>query len=121
VLDNEAGLENLSRRIVRKVNMMALVSDASNAGLETLKRLYDLAVEMEIEYDKLALIVNRVRNNRLPAKLEEIKDYTKADVVLAIPDDDEIAEFAEASRSLLKLPEGNAVNLRVNGFIRDIM
>ncbi len=32
VLDNEAGLENLSRRIVQKVNLLVLVSDQSNSG-----------------------------------------------------------------------------------------
>ena len=46
VLDNEAGLENLSRRIVQKVDLMVLVSDASNAGLQTLLRLHELAGEM---------------------------------------------------------------------------
>jgi len=121
VLDNEAGLENLSRRIVQKVNVMALVSDVSNSGLDTLKRLYELAVEMEIEYDKLALVVNRVRNDRIPAKLEEIKNYTKADFIVTLPDNDEIAEFAETSKSFLELPEDNPVNLRVNEFIKNII
>jgi len=121
VLDNEAGLENLSRRIVQKVNVMALVSDSSNAGLETLKRLYELAVEMEIQYDKLALVVNRVRNDRIPAKLEEIKNYTKANYIIALPDDDGIAEFAETNRSFLELPDDNPVNIKVNGFVRGIL
>jgi len=121
VLDNEAGLENLSRRIVQKVNVMALVSDVSNAGLDTLIRLYELAVEMGIEYDKLALVVNRVRNDRLPVKLEEVKSYTKADFIVALPDDDEIAGFAEISRSFLELPDDNPVNIRVNGFVKEVI
>ena len=121
VLDNEAGLENLSRRIVQKVNVMALVSDASNAGLETLKRLYELAAEMEVGYDKLALVINRVKNGRLPAKLEEIKNQTRADYIIALPDDDEIAEFAETSRSFLELPEDNPVNVRVEEFLKQII
>ena len=121
VLDNEAGLENLSRRIVQKVNVMALVSDVSNAGLDTLKRLYELAVEMKIEYDKLALVVNRVRNDRLPAKLEEIKNFTKADYIVALPDDDEIAEFAEISKSFLELPDDNPVNVKVSEFVREVI
>lgn len=118
VLDNEAGLENLSRRIVQKVDMMVLVSDSSNAGLETLKRLYELAAEMEIAYEKLALVINRVRENRLPAKLEEIKAFTKADLAAALPDDGEIAEFAETSRSFLELPDKNPVNREINEFLK---
>ena len=120
VLDNEAGLENLSRRIVQKVNVMALASDVSNAGLDTLKRLYELAVEMEIGYDKLALVVNRVRGGRLPARLQEVKTFTKADYIVALPDDGEVAEFAETSRSFLELPENNPVNIKVRAFVRQL-
>jgi CO dehydrogenase maturation factor len=120
VLDNEAGLENLSRRIVQKVDVLALVSDNSNAGLETLKRLYELAIEMETGYNKLALVINRVRGERLPAKLEEVKNFTKADFIVALPDNDEIAEFAEVSRNFLELPGDNPVNARVREFVREI-
>ena len=120
VLDNEAGLENLSRRIVNKVDLMCLVSDGSNAGLETLKRLYELALEMEVEYKSLALVVNRVRGGRFPEKLGEIKILTKADHIITLPDDDEIAEYAEKNRSLLELPENNFANINVNNFMKGI-
>lgn len=121
ILDNEAGLENLSRRIVQKVDVMALVSDCSNSGIDTLKRLYELAVEMGVEYNKLALIVNRVRNDRMPAKLQEVITFTKADYIVLLPDDDEIAEYAETSRSFLELSENNPVNLKVSGFVGEIL
>jgi CO dehydrogenase maturation factor len=43
VLDNEAGLENLSRRIVQKVDLLIFVADPSYQGLTTVQRLYELA------------------------------------------------------------------------------
>jgi len=107
VLDNEAGLENLSRRIVQKVDLLVLVSDGSNAGLNTLMRLYELADEMKMSYGKLALVVNRLRSGELPRRLSEIKETTKADVVIGLPEDMEIAEFAEASGSYLNISDGN--------------
>ncbi|MCL2351303.1 MAG: AAA family ATPase [Firmicutes bacterium] len=113
VLDNEAGLENLSRRIVQKVDLLALVSDASNAGLNTLVRLYGLANEMEMKYDRLALVVNRLRTGRLPERMDEIKETTKADLVVGLPDDAEIAEFAEGDRSYLGISGGNDVYMKV--------
>ncbi|MCL2095788.1 MAG: AAA family ATPase [Oscillospiraceae bacterium] len=122
VLDNEAGLENLSRRIVQKVDVLTLVSDGSNAGLETLKRLYELALEMKIKYNKLALIINRARGESmtLKIKIEEVESFTKADFVITLPDDTEIAEFAESGRSLLELPVNNPVNIKINQFIKQI-
>ena len=51
VLDNEAGLENLSRRIVRAADLLVMVADPSKRGLDTVGRLYDLALEMDVRYE----------------------------------------------------------------------
>jgi CO dehydrogenase maturation factor len=113
VLDNEAGLENLSRRIVQKVDLMILASDASNAGLQTLLRLHELAGEMNMSYGKLALVINKLRDGNLPGRMEEIREKTKADLVIGLPDDGEVAAFADVSRSFLEIPETNPVYVKV--------
>lgn len=120
VLDNEAGLENLSRRIVQKVDVLILVSDPSNSGLETLNRLYSLANEMDIKYDKLLIIVNRMRSDQLPAKIDEIKAFTKADGVIGLPDDIEIASFAEKDQSFMTLSKDNAVVAKIDELIKSL-
>jgi len=107
IIDNEAGLENLSRRIVQKADLLALVSDPSNSGLQTLLRLHELVLEMKMEYKKLALIINRLRNGKLPERIEEIRRKTKADIVVGLPDDAEVAALAESGGNLLSLPETN--------------
>jgi len=117
VLDNEAGLENLSRRIVQKVDLMVLVSDASNAGLQTLFRLYELANEMKMSYGKLALVVNRLRSDKLPGKIEEIREKTKADIVIGLPDDNEVAAFAEESKCFLQISDSNPVYMKIKDLL----
>ena len=114
VLDNEAGLENLSRRIVQKVDMLVLVSDAGSAGLMTLTRLHTLAVEMGIEYSRLLLVINRLRGDRLPERVEDIRLKTGADAVIGLPDNDEVAEFSEQNKSILNLSEQNPVLVKVD-------
>jgi CO dehydrogenase maturation factor len=114
VLDNEAGLENLSRRIVKDVDILVLVSDPSNVGLSTLVRLHKLANEMGMRYGKLALIINRLRTGELPPRVEEIKRETNADYVIGLPTDPEIASFSEAERSFLELSAGNPVLEKMN-------
>jgi CO dehydrogenase maturation factor len=118
VLDNEAGLENLSRRIVQKVNMLVLVSDPSNSGLDTLQRLHALAGEMEIKYDTLLMIINRIRNGNLPQRALEIKNMIGAKEVIGLPDDIEIASFAEQNRSFLNLSSGNRVSDSIDKIIK---
>ncbi|MDR2922800.1 MAG: AAA family ATPase [Treponema sp.] len=109
VLDNEAGLENLSRRIVQKVDTMVLTSDGSNAGLQTLLRLHELAGEMALSYGKLALVINRLRGDKLPGRMDEIREKTKADLIIGLPDNEEITAFAEISRSFLEISDSNPV------------
>jgi len=113
VLDNEAGLENLSRRIVQKVDILVLVSDASNAGLQTLIRLYELADEMKMSYGKLAIVINKLRGGKLPDRAAEIKGKIKADIIIGLPDDEEAAIFAEESKCFLEIPATNPVYKKI--------
>jgi CO dehydrogenase maturation factor len=118
VLDNEAGLENLSRRIMQQVDVLVIVSDASNAGLQTIVRLHGLADEMEIRYKKLVIIVNRLRTGSLPARMDEIKAATGAELVIGLPDDLEVASFSENNRSFLNLSDGNPVVLEIGRMLK---
>lgn len=114
VLDNEAGLENLSRRIIQTVDLLVLVADPSQRGLETILRLHSLSLEMGIEYGQLAIVINRLRNSKLPEKAIELKAQTKASTVIAIQENDQLADFSERGESLLLLPEDNPVLSKVD-------
>lgn len=109
VLDNEAGLENLSRRIVQKVNLMIMIADPSNRGLKTVVRLHEMTGEMNIKYDKLAIVVNRLRRGTLPAQAEEVKKITGADFVIGLPDCDELAQLAEEGRGIAGISPDNKI------------
>ncbi|MCP4749681.1 MAG: AAA family ATPase [Proteobacteria bacterium] len=120
VLDNEAGLENLSRRIVQKVDLLVMVADPSHRGLETIRRLHSLTREMKIEYDHLAVVVNRLRRAQLPEKALEFKNELGADSLIGLPDNEELAEFAEDGKSLLNLSDDNPVSVRLDQFLTDL-
>jgi CO dehydrogenase maturation factor len=118
VLDNEAGLENLSRRIMQQVDVLVIVSDASNAGLQTIVRLHGLADEMEIRYKKLVIIVNRLRTGTLPERMDEIKAVTGAELVIGLPDDLEVASFSENNKSFLNLSDDNPVVMKIDQMLK---
>ncbi|MBN1913515.1 MAG: AAA family ATPase [Candidatus Omnitrophica bacterium] len=60
LIDNEAGLEHLSRRTTRKADALLVVSDTSAAGLRAAKRINSLVKELKIDVKKRFLLVNRV-------------------------------------------------------------
>ncbi|MEE9597926.1 MAG: AAA family ATPase [Acidiferrobacterales bacterium] len=117
VLDNEAGLENLSRRLVQQVDLLIIVSDASRSGLETVRRLHQLAREMGIVYERLAIVVNRNRRERLPAGTDALQAATHAQVLIGLPDDAEFADFAEQGKSLSELPQDNLLVRGIDDFL----
>jgi CO dehydrogenase maturation factor len=60
VVDNEAGMEHLSRKTLKKIDTLIIVSDNTNAGLKAAKRIFDLVNELEIKYKNIYLLVNKV-------------------------------------------------------------
>jgi CO dehydrogenase maturation factor len=119
VLDNEAGLENLSRRIMRRVDLLVMVADPSRRGLDTVGRLHDLAVEMEIRYDRLAIAINRLRRGVLSDAAAALREKTGADFLLALPEDEALAELGERGDGLALLPEGNPVVAELDRFLAE--
>ena len=117
VLDNEAGMENLSRRIVQKVDLMILITDPSSRGFKTVERMRQITDEMEIKFDKLAVFVNRIRTEELPVKAMEMKERIGADFIVGLGDDDELADFAEQGKSLTELSDDNRVAVKIDEFI----
>lgn len=120
VLDNEAGLENLSRRIVQKVNLLVMVSDPSRAGLQTVGRLHALAREMGVDYDRLALVVNRMRGESPPPEAPLLQRDTGADWLVGLPSDDAIAALGEAGGSVRDLPVTNRVVREIDRWLAAI-
>ena len=109
VLDNEAGLENLSRRIVNKVSLLVMVTDPTVRGFETVRRLHKLSAEMEIAYDHLAIVVNRLRRKELPAGADGLREATGAAVIVGMPENEDILNIAEQDGNLISLSPDNPV------------
>jgi CO dehydrogenase nickel-insertion accessory protein CooC1 len=69
---------------------------------------------MEIQYDTLALVINRLRRDELPDYALELKAQTGADLLIGIPDDVELAGLSENGCNLAELPESNVANRRID-------
>jgi CO dehydrogenase maturation factor len=119
ILDNEAGLENLSRRIVRTVDLLIFVADPSHQGLTTVKRLYDLAHEMNVQYRHLAIIVNRLAGGTLPAQVGELRKATSADWAIGIPEDAELAELGRDGKGVWLVSLKNPVAERLDQLLTE--
>jgi CO dehydrogenase maturation factor len=120
VIDNEAGLENLSRRIVREVDLMIMVADPSRQGLDTLRRLHGLSQEMHIQIKRLVLVINRMRRNALPDAAAGLREETGAIQVIGLPDDEALARLAESGGLLREIPPENPVVAGIDRLLSEI-
>jgi CO dehydrogenase maturation factor len=99
VIDNEAGMEHLSRRTARGMDILILVSDASRTGMSTVERLSDLADEMQLKVGRRLLLVNGVR----PDQEGRVSDMAKeVGIPFSILHEDEKVREAALSGKPLK-------------------
>lgn len=108
VIDNEAGMEHLSRRTTRDVQHLLIVSDPTQRGLVAARRIADMRRELEINIEKAYLIVNRL-NGELAAPLKV--EIEKMDVPLlgVIPAEDDLSAFEFSGRPLVELGDDSPV------------
>ncbi|MCD6198429.1 MAG: AAA family ATPase [Deltaproteobacteria bacterium] len=106
IVDNEAGMEHLSRLNLRKIHTLFVVSDPSIRGIVTAARIADLTKALKVEVRNKVLVVNRVPND-LPTALEDqIQEVVqKTDLLFGgcIPASDDIFQSEIQQKSLLKL------------------
>jgi CO dehydrogenase maturation factor len=103
LMDNEAGMEHISRLVTNNVDLLALVSDPSWRGIQAARRLQDLAKQLKIVVGRTVLIVNRAVNGLSPKAQEEIASQG-LELAGLIPEDSRIAEFDGQGRPTYTLP-----------------
>lgn len=103
VVDNEAGMEHLSRRTTRDVDLLLVVSDATLIGIRTALRIRALIGELSLTVRSSALVVNRVAT--LPLPVEQALAEGGLRLVGLVPDDPLVAAFELEGRPLLDLPD----------------
>ena len=104
IMDNEAGLEHLSRRTTEDTDLLLIISDPSARGILTAGRVNGIVDELGLRVKKRALIVNRVQGDSLPAGIKEVVEQQGLELVGTVPSDEKIFEFDLAAKPLVELP-----------------
>lgn len=106
VMDNEAGMEHISRLTTRNVNVLLLVTDASRRGLQAAVRIHELARELNIVAGKSCLIMNQAKGEPDAEVLDIIR---KAGIELAgvIREDQTVYEYDLKGKPTVQIPDDN--------------
>jgi CO dehydrogenase maturation factor len=107
VIDNEAGMEHLSRRTTRDVDVLFIMSDVTVLGVLTASRIKKLSEDLNLVVGKTYLVLNEVKNS-IPENITDQIEREKLDLIGTIPNDATVEEYALEGRSLVELPNDSA-------------
>lgn len=104
VIDGEAGIEQVNRRVMEKVTHLILVSDASRKGLQVVNTIHKVASEL-VMFDKAGLIVNRMPDMSLVDSI----DTGDLELLACIPDDRDMALSDMQGNSVFELGDDTSI------------
>ena len=108
VIDNEAGMEHLSRRTTRDVDVLLVVTDPTVRGVRTAESIVKLTDELEISVGHSLLVINRAAGD-LPPVLRDTIAGLNIELGAVIPSDALVGEFDAIGRPLVELGPDSAV------------
>ncbi len=119
VMDNEAGMEHLSRRTTQDIDCLIIVSDPSPRGLMTASRIKNLAGELQLKVGKVLAVINRA-----PQKLDQrLIDFAKKEALklaAVIHNDPNIFEMDISSGSVFDLPGDTIALKQANSLLKEL-
>jgi len=136
VIDNEAGMEHLSRRTTRDVDVLLLVTDPTQRGIIAAQHMREMVPQLDIGVGRVCLVVNRLRGEEagsrkqeagngeakdLPAPLTEAIARAGMELLGTVPEDAAMAEFEFTGRPLVELPAETAIYQAVREIAERVM
>jgi CO dehydrogenase maturation factor len=115
VIDGEAGIEQINRRVMEKVTHLLLITDPSKKGCQVISTIKSVADEL-VMYEKIGVIINRMAD-------ESLKDYIDTNgipVLSYIEDDKNLSVFDIKGENIFNLPDESNVVIGVKKALNEI-
>lgn len=106
VMDNEAGMEHMSRLTTNNFDALLVVSDPTRRGLQAASRIVELANDLRLNIGRKMVMVNRFREDQAKGLEEALKEYP-IDFIGTVPEDRALQELDLAGRPTSELSREN--------------
>jgi CO dehydrogenase maturation factor len=120
VVDNEAGLEHISRGILPPVNLIFLISDCSRRGIQAAGRIAEMIGELDLKVERVGLIVNRAPGGRLNQGVQEEIQAQGLSLIGVLPQDEGVYEYDAEGKPLISLPEDSPIKTALGELIKNL-
>ena len=109
IVDNEAGMEHISRGVLPNMEVAILVSDCSRRGVQAVGRIAQLIKECDMHPKKVGLIINRAPNGVLNEGTKAEIEKQGLTLLVVVPQDETVYEFDCDGTPIVDLPEDSPV------------
>lgn len=109
VVDNEAGMEHISRGVLPSMQTAILVSDCSRRGIQAVGRIAELIKECDMRPKQVGLIVNRAPKGELNDGIKEEIEIQGLHLLGVVPQDETVYEYDCEGKPTSSLPDDNPV------------
>ena len=113
-------MEHISRGLLPHIDTMILVSDCSRRGIQAAARIAELVEELEVNPERIGLVVNRAPNGVLNEGTKEEIATRKLDLLGVVPQDEVVYEYDCDGKAIVKLPEDSPVRAALKGIIEKL-
>jgi CO dehydrogenase maturation factor len=120
VMDNEAGLEHLSRRTTQNIDELLLVSNHSVKGLRAVASIRELVAELKLVVKRESVIINLIPGEIDPLLSQEM-DRLGITPAATIPVDEEMQRYDMEQKPLFDLPDTSKAVTAVNGLMERLL
>ena len=109
IVDNEAGMEHISRGVLPSMETAILISDCSRRGVQAVGRIAELIKECDMHPKKIGLIINRAPGGVLNAGTKEEIEKQGLTLLGVVPQDENVYDFDCQGSPIVDLPEDSPV------------
>ena len=120
IVDNEAGMEHISRGVLPSMQTAILVSDCSRRGVQAVGRIAELIKECDMHPSQVGLIINRAPGGVLNEGTKEEIEKQGLQLLGVVPQDETVFEYDCDGTPTIQLPEDSPVKKAIREIVDNL-
>jgi len=102
VIDNEAGMEHISRLTTNNIDLLLIISDPSRRSIQSATRIFELTNDLALNIGRKLLIINQAKDEQMETIENTVKGYL-LELIGIVPEDVQVREFDLQGRPTIEL------------------
>ena len=120
IVDNEAGMEHISRGLLPHVDVLILVSDCSRRGVQAAARIAELAMELNLNPRQMGLVVNRAPDGKLDEGIRQAVEESGLKLLGVTPQDKAVYDFDCMGKPIIDIDDSSPIKLAVGKLVESL-